>query len=174
MESLSIAVAAAVEAAKNGDDTALLELIRAHNERVRNNNAVVAMANIVTPGLIPVIPDTPGEAQAYADALMAAQKRADDAQLKRAASIALGNRRSARIAQVIPFPARREGQCHPRERRDGSSSRTSSNDPGDPDPEPPAPDWRWATPPGWQGYVASIHAGAFEQDRRRRLIGGAR
>jgi hypothetical protein len=62
-------------------------------------------------------------------------------------------------SNVVLFPQPREAKVRQRRRRSSAarSSAKSGDSPSDPDPEPPAAErWRWAQPPGWSAFVASV------------------
>jgi hypothetical protein len=149
----------------------LAEFIRAHNERVRSNTAIVATAIALNPGVMTYTPQTPNEAQRFADAFTAALKRADEAALKHAGSVALANIRrnsSAGSAQVMPFPRHRTAAARQRERRSKagrSSSRSGDSGSDDGGSEPPTVEpWRWASEASWRVFVASVKRRDFEDE----------
>ena len=132
---------------------ALRERLEAENERRRKNLEVIATANVLNPGVIPVTPDTPGEKQAYAKAYTTAVKN-------------VGRGWVGAVAKVIQFPKARANGARGRERRNqparsGSRSSSGSDDPGEPEP---AADWHWRQPDSWAGLIASVRSGDFERE----------
>jgi hypothetical protein len=118
---------------KPGSEDVHTQICRDHlvpSATQRGNLEIVAAANAATPGLIEVTPTNAAEHKHYVQAYV-----------------------RARSEIVDPRPSaapRRVNGSSGRPKTRSSRSSAASGDSGDSDSdEPPAPDWRWATPPGW-------------------------
>jgi hypothetical protein len=81
-------------------------------------------------------------------------------------------RQALRGKTPVLRPARQARSRGRRERRHVARS-TSSSDPGDSDPPPPAVDlWRWASSASWDAFVASIQSHDVERQIKRERDGG--